>query len=293
MENLERERWSGRGERPIMLPSRALHGCVRFVSPLGVPARIHDPSIESRLVSLPESIQPLESGAPVRLAWLFDVDGTLLLTQGAAREAFADAVERVLGVRDDLRDIAFAGRTEPLILADILGKHRITWNRGQEDLFWNEVFANMRERLAPGRGGLLPGVPELLRAIEDEPTWVKGLLTGNMTAMAAIKLTHYGISGRFAFGAYGQEASDRNQLARLAVGRVRNLYGVPPQRCIVIGDTEHDIACARAAGTRVVAVATGSRRLAELVALEPDLVLEDLTEVRDLLDWAREIAAEE
>ena len=54
--------------------------------------------------------------APARLAWLFDVDGTLLLTEGAAREAFACAVRDHLGVADDLQDIGFAGRIEPLIL---------------------------------------------------------------------------------------------------------------------------------------------------------------------------------
>src|SRR5438876_508342 len=58
-----------------------------------------------------------------RLAWLFDVDGTLLLTEGAAREAFVHAVRVGLEVEDDLRDIGFAGRTEPWILADILSKY--------------------------------------------------------------------------------------------------------------------------------------------------------------------------
>ena len=71
--------------------------------------------------------------------------------------------------------------------------------------------------------------------------------------------------------------------------RVAERFGIPPRRCIVIGDTQHDIACARAAGARAVAVATGPLSRAELEAHGPDLALEDLAEPRQLLEWAREL----
>jgi phosphoglycolate phosphatase-like HAD superfamily hydrolase len=227
-----------------------------------------------------------------RLAWLFDVDGTLLLTEGAAREAFARTVREVLGVDDDLRDIAFAGRTEPLILGDILAAHGRTLSCEDEARFWNVVFGHMRRLLGPNRGRLLPGVLPLLDAIAREPAWILGLLTGNMTEMAAIKLQRFGIAGHFSFGAYGEMAEDRNALACLAVERVTRAFGLPAERCIVVGDTEHDVACARAAGAHVVAVATGSRRRDELEAHAPDLVLADLSDAGALLEWARDIERE-
>jgi phosphoglycolate phosphatase len=226
-----------------------------------------------------------------RLAWLFDVDGTLLTTEGAAREAFAIAVRESLGVDDALRDIAFAGRTEPLILKDILAKHRVQFSDGEEARFWNRVFDAMRARLQPPRGRLLPGVEPLLQRIGAEPEWVTGLLTGNMNEMARIKLERFGIEGRFAFGAFGEEAADRDALARTAVERVGRRYGVPPARCVVVGDTELDIACARAAGARAVAVATGARSRVELEPHAPDLMLDDLTVAGELIAWARGVAA--
>ena len=76
-------------------------------------------------------------------------------------------------------------------------------------------------------------------------------------------------------------------LARVAVERVGRRYGLPPSRCVVVGDTEHDIACARAAGALVVAVATGVRSRAELEAHEPDLLLRDLANHEALIAWAR------
>lgn len=226
-----------------------------------------------------------------RLAWLFDVDGTLLTTEGVAREAFALAVRQRLGVEDALRDIAFAGRTEPLILRDILAKHRIEFSDGDEARFWDAVFDAMRTRLKPPRGRLLAGVEPLLDRIGMERDWVVGLLTGNMTEMARIKLERFGIHGRFAFGAFGEQAADRDALACDVVGRVGHRYGVPPSRCIVVGDTVHDIACARAAGARVAAVATGTQSREMLAERRPDLLLDDLADHAPLIAWAQEIAA--
>jgi len=226
----------------------------------------------------------------VQLVWLFDVDGTLLLTEGASREAFSRALHERLGIEDDLANIRFDGRTEPLILADILAAHGARMGATEEAAFWNAVFLHMRALLVPPRGHMLPGIPELLEGIDREPTWALGLLTGNMTGMAGIKLDRFGLRQRFVFGAFGEEAADRNGLARIAVARAAERYGVPSERCIVVGDTENDITCARAAGARVVAVATGRIKLSDLAARSPDLLLESFADPTPLLNWARRIA---
>jgi phosphoglycolate phosphatase-like HAD superfamily hydrolase len=229
--------------------------------------------------------------ARVSLAWLFDVDGTLLLTDGAARQAFACAVRDLLGVEDDLADVSFAGRIEPLIFADILRKHRRSLDPDDEARFWDSVFENMRRLMRPGRGRLMPGIPRLLERIAAEPAWIVGLLTGNMTQMARIKLGHFGLDGRFAFGGFGEMAPDRDALARSLVAQLGREHGLPPGRCVVVGDTPHDIACARAAGARVLAVATGSSPRSELEACGPDLLLDDLADSEAVLAWGRAVAA--
>lgn len=225
-----------------------------------------------------------------RLVWLFDVDGTLLWTDGAAREAFAVALAEHFGLRDDLSDIAFGGRTDPLILGDISRKHGLTLAPDDEATFWNRVHRHMERLLEPGRGRLLPGVEALIRHVTEEPGWVPALLTGNNRAMARIKLGHFGIAQHFAFGAYGDDGPDRNAIARVAVRIAAERTGLPPERCVVVGDTEHDIACARAAGAHAVAVATGARTRPELAAHGPDLLLDDLADPAPLLAWARAIA---
>ena len=224
---------------------------------------------------------------PTSLVWLFDVDGTLLLTQGAGRMAMSAAFRDQFGIDDDLSGIPFAGRTDTLILGDALARHGFELVDGERERYWQRTVSHMRRLMDPPRGGLLPGVPALLHAIGAEPGWVRALLTGNVAGMAQIKLEAFGIHDTFAWGAFGDEAPDRNELAKLAVRRAAERHGVPPERCIVVGDTEHDIACARAAGARVVAVATGSQSKAELAACGPDLVVENFESIEPLLLWTR------
>jgi len=224
------------------------------------------------------------------LVWLFDIDGTLLLTRGAGREAISLALRDEFGVDDDLSAVPFAGRTDNLILSDVLRRHGLELADGERERFWDRVSAHMRVLMDPPRGSLMPGVPAVLDVIGGEPAWVRALLTGNVAGMARIKLGAFGVFDRFAWGAFGDEAPDRNELARVAVRRAAERDGVPPERCIVVGDTELDVECARAAGARSVAVATGSSSKEALARVGPDLVLEDLTQSAELVGWARSLA---
>ncbi len=51
----------------------------------------------------------------------------------------------------------------------------------------------------------------------------------------------------------------------------------------VIGDTPRDVACARAIGARAVIVATGLVAREELLAAEPDVILESFEDVESTL----------
>lgn len=226
----------------------------------------------------------------MRLAWLFDVDGTLIRSYGTARDAFSVAARAVLGVDDPLDDFPFGGGLDPAIVDGVLARHGRTLAEAELERFWEVVRARTAARLAEGRAHVLPGVRELLAAIAGEADWVSGLLTGNRPDMARLKLGHFGLLDAFAFGSFGDEAPDRDHLARLAVARVHERWQVPPERCIVIGDTEKDVGCARAAGARSIAVATGTRSRDDLRATAPDLLLDDLGDTTAVLRWARAVA---
>lgn len=228
-----------------------------------------------------------------RRVLLFDIDGTLLHTDGAGSQAFSDVLFARHGIRDDLAGIAFAGRTDPLILGDILARHEVVLDAAGVAAFWDATYLRATELLVPGRGRILPGVEAVLERVAREPGWTTALLTGNNGPMAQIKLRHYGIDRWFAFGAFGDEALDRNQLACLAVSRAAERVGADAVDCVVIGDTPLDIACARAAEAWAVAVATGSFGVAELAPHQPDLLLADLTDPEALVAFVRDLPARE
>ncbi|MDH4067035.1 MAG: haloacid dehalogenase-like hydrolase, partial [Acidobacteriota bacterium] len=138
------------------------------------------------------------------------------------------------------------------------------------------------EILKPGTGtkGIMPGVAALLDAVHGRPDVHVALLTGNYRGAAAIKLEHFGLWGYFDFGAFADDAADRNLLVPIARQRARQ-QGVPEAACtraVVIGDTPHDVACAAVAGARSVAVATGGHSQDELARAGADVVLEDLSD---------------
>ena len=93
-----------------------------------------------------------------------------------------------------------------------------------------------------------------------------GLLTGNFEEGARIKLQHFDLWKYFRCGAFGDDASDRNDLVPVAMQRARDcgLVDASPSDVVVIGDTPNDVECARVVGATPVAVATGSYSVDQL-----------------------------
>jgi phosphoglycolate phosphatase-like HAD superfamily hydrolase len=93
----------------------------------------------------------------------------------------------------------------------------------------------------------------------------------------------------FEFGAYADDHHDRDQLGHFARDRAREKHGIdfPPEQIFVLGDTPHDISCARAIGAKAVAIATGKFTRVELGALAPDFLFDNLGNVPKVLEIFR------
>lgn len=215
---------------------------------------------------------------------LFDIDGTLVTARGAGRRAMKRALEAVFGTAGSLDGYDMSGKTEPRIILDVLAGGGIEAGAVRErldDLF--EVYAlSLSEEIGDGRDVVtMPGVGELVRRLGAEERVVLGLLTGNIEQGARIKLRPTGLLPYFALGAFGSDDADRRRLPSLAARRAHALSGHPfrPEEVLVIGDTPHDIDCARAFGAVAVAVATGRFTSEQLEAERPDLLFADFADV--------------
>lgn len=212
---------------------------------------------------------------------LFDIDGTLLISRGIGREAKRRAMLERFGTVGALDSHVFGGKTDWGILADLLAPHG--WSRadiGREMETYEAVMArHMRAISAAYTAEPIVHAMELVHALRGRDDALIGLVTGNTSQTAAIKLEMARFDPDwFPIGAFGNESPDRADLARLARQRANDHLGrrLNGAEIIVIGDTPADIEAARAIDATAVAVCTGYAERESLIGSDPDFLLADL-----------------
>ncbi len=185
-----------------------------------------------------------------------------------------------------------AGRTDGAIVRDLLALAGV--DPGAVDARWTAVQTAAVEAYAelcpPDLSATVaPGIPELLDALAARPDVFRlSLVTGNLEAVARLKLDRAGLGRHFGPGQGGFGSDDEAREALPPIARARAADPPwPRERTAVVGDTPRDIACARADGLRVAAVATGPFGAAELAGA--DVVVDDARVLLGVLEgWARQ-----
>ena len=217
---------------------------------------------------------------------LFDIDGTLIHSGGAGMEALKRALKERFKIDDDLEDIEIAGMTDSGIVISILEKHKIPTTPENIAAFLDSYVHFLSKELPRRKGKLLPGVLDLLKKLKERKSVVLGLLTGNLSRGAELKLDHYGVWHFFEFGAFADDHHDRNELGAFARTRAKEKHGreFSSNEIDVIGDTPRDIACGKALGARTIAVATGTWSREDLAQHNPDYLIDDFSDVDRLIN---------
>ncbi len=223
--------------------------------------------------------------APDRIAVLFDIDGTLIITGGAGAASWRMAFDELYGISADIGKFTDTGMTDPAV-------GRATFEAVVHRAPERKEFARLLERRLyylhqtveeSGDYRVLSGVQELLpRLVEDG--YLLGLVTGNLEAAAHIKLHRARLNRFFSFGGYGSDSTDRAELTRIALRRATLVYGetVTPPEAIVIGDTPHDVEGAHAAGMECVGVGSHHFDVDQLREAGADYAIASLEEALPL-----------
>ena len=223
---------------------------------------------------------------------LWDVDGTLIRGGGVGSAAINGAVAVVLGKPIVGQPVVMHGKTDPQILTELFVAAEVAEDAIAELLPAALAEAERLMALAEAdlrrRGEVIPGVVEVLARVATVPGVRQTLVTGNLVGNAAVKLAAFDLTGHFdvEVGAYGTDHADRNELVPITLERVARLRGERylPEEVWVIGDTPGDLACARAAGVRCLLVGTGQISMSELLSLDADVVLADLTNTDEVVE---------
>jgi len=220
---------------------------------------------------------------------LFDIDGTILKSERAGALAMIEAGKRLVGPHFSFDGVEISGRLDPLIWRDAASAAGVADPDGGQAAFRALYAEILAERLRTNpTAKLLPGVREIVDMIETQEIAKLGVLTGNYRETGRIKITSAGLDpDRFIIEAWGDEAPTRPQLVPVAQRRHEEKIGlaINGERIVIIGDTVHDIDCARANGCRVIAVGTGGASMDDLAAREPDLLLDDLSAAHEIVRW--------
>jgi phosphoglycolate phosphatase len=214
---------------------------------------------------------------------LFDIDGTLALTGRAGMRAMNRACRDIVRDEDAMSGVTFAGRTDWSILDDIVRKYGRTLDQPLLDDLRRRYVEHLVEEIdLPGTGvkDVMPGIRELLDALQRRGDVALALLTGNFVEGARIKLEYFDLWKYFSCGAFGDDSPSRNDLVPIAIERARErgLADVGPADVIVVGDTPNDVECALVVGARPVAVATGGYTMDQLREAGADVVFKDLSD---------------
>jgi phosphoglycolate phosphatase len=218
----------------------------------------------------------------MNVVYLFDIDGTLLRAGGAGSRAFDRVMHLMHAIAGASEGTEFGGKTDPWIIDDIYQRH---FKRGASDedvaAFIAHYLPLLEDELVRKPPRVLPAVVATLDELAALGTSAIGVATGNVEAAAVLKLRLAGLHGRFAFGGYGSDARSRAALVAIAIERAR---AIAPRHTevVVVGDTVHDIAAARACGATVCAVTTGADPREAL--LTADVVFDSMEE---LMPWHR------
>ena len=205
------------------------------------------------------------------------------MPKGVGRAVTRLAMLEIFNTDIGLEDHYFGGKTDWRTLLELLPPQGISEDLIRERMPAYEVAAarHMNRIIVDYPVEQCPGAHALVTELHRRGQPLQGLVTGNTSSIAPIKLRAAGFDPDwFAVGAYGSESPDRNALPPLAVERAERLTGrkIAPEQVIVIGDTPADVACARALGAVAVGVKTGyGRSPTELAEAQPDYLLEDLT----------------
>lgn len=225
----------------------------------------------------------MENTTPILL---YDIDGTLLRVKRdflyalISEQLDAHKVDKPSG-----KIRSFAGRTDRGIFMELIGDRP-----DADDLFLKlrkGYCSAILENLKPGHIDGFEDALESARCASHLGIPV-GLCTGNFREVAMKKVETAGLRNLFRFGGFGGGHEDRNFLPGEADRDYRSQFDdePPSHRYVIIGDTPHDITCAKYFGALSVAVTTGGYETDELAPFKPDLILNSL---KNPSSWLRKL----
>jgi phosphoglycolate phosphatase-like HAD superfamily hydrolase len=216
---------------------------------------------------------------------LFDIDGTLLSAHGAPKEAMSAVLARRYERFQYDQTYDFSGRTDPQIVEHLLQYDNRKYTDDLIKKILREFCVELDQVMMNGKKPEIhPGVEKLIQELAKNENVCLGLVTGNVSAGARIKLKAVELHPYFPIGGYGDDSKHRNDLPPIAKERAEKHYGqiFTSSDIWIIGDSIYDVECAQKNGFRCLAVSTGKTSKERLMAAKPEYLEDDLSDTEKI-----------
>lgn len=212
---------------------------------------------------------------------MWDIDGTLLLSGGAGKDALIKVIKDYYFL--DAFDFteSLAGRTDSEIVKNVVTRLRGRCNSAEAAGILIRYHMELPKQLPLHEGKVLKNVAKTLAYFNRPNTrYCNCLLTGNTSTGAHLKLSYFALDKYFNYqnSIFGEISESREMLAKVALQR---LYlqnkNISAKQLIFIGDTPNDVLCANAIGSLCLIVLEGSSyKREDFTQIKPWLIIDSL-----------------
>lgn len=206
----------------------------------------------------------------VRIFW--DIDGTLIRTNGAAAVPFKNAIINFLGSSIEFDRKKFSGFTDYEIIRSVFAELNKNIETSEIEKILAEYSRNLPVNLKLGDVQQINEISEVLLTLGNSNDYENAIASGNCYLGAITKLTHVELYNFFKpellFHSSPQNSS-RDEI--IAYAKKSLNVG---QKGIIVGDSPKDIVSAQKNDLKVIAIASGMHTYDELNSCNPNYVLD-------------------
>jgi phosphoglycolate phosphatase len=199
-----------------------------------------------------------------------------------------EATIETYGTAGLMDSIPFQGKTDMLILYESLKPDGFSEDqiKSRIKILKKNYFSILQRLIQQNTVDIMPGIPDVLEALSPMENVALGLLTGNFSDGARIKLSSVNLFEYFDIGVFGDDTDRRNDMPEIARRRINRYHNttINFSDIFIIGDTQFDIECAQKSGAQSIAVGTGWTEEEDLLSCNPDFYFKDLRDTRTVID---------
>jgi phosphoglycolate phosphatase-like HAD superfamily hydrolase len=215
-----------------------------------------------------------------RLFW--DIDGTLIRTNGAAAIPFKEALSDFLKQEVELDRKKLSGFTDFEIIQTVAKSYGVKIHAKEIEMILGKYAQNLPTALQAGDAHSINVITEVLAEIHSSNDFENAIASGNCRPGAIAKLTHINLIEFFKSDRIFH-SSVKSQTRDQIIADAKRSLG-PSQVGVIIGDSPKDILSAKVNKLAVLAIATGMHNVDELRDFQSEHVVESTWTKNVLLD---------